>query len=611
MTRPFAVLTIAVATSVAIVAQQSPARDAAARPSPGTSMISGTVVSDDAERRPIRMATMTLNGSPLPTAHLVTTDENGAFAFRDLPAGRYLLSASKPGYLSMEYGAKRTNGTGVPVVVGAGEQATVPMRLPKGGVIAGTIRGADGEPAPTASVRLMRYSTNTNGDRVLNISGSGWRTTVVTDDLGSYRFYGLAPGDYYVAALPQFSGSNARQLTSADFDWAGRALSASAQVSQPPPAGQPSSYSPVLYPGVTDSAAATSVTISGAEEHVGIDFSLQYVPTATITGTILDPDGLPPQVAQANMLNPAQPVFLVSPVFIRPGPDGKFSTSGVLPGQYVLAARGSAHGTGGVAGPLLYWASLDVAVDGRDITNLDVKLQPSMSVTGRVVFDGADAKPPDDPSKVRVSLSLVQSGTTVSLGALDGKMNADGTFAIPGVSPGRYRLDAFLPAAPGTTSAWTLRSSMVNGLDSLDYPFDMRPGASVTDTVVRFTDRPTEINGTLVDQAGRPAPQYFIVVFSADRTFWMPRSRRVRSLRPGNTGSFKITGLPPGEYFVCALTDLEPAQLYTSAFLEPLMASSYKIALAEGEKKTQDLKLARTPAPAAAASPRTTARAPR
>jgi hypothetical protein len=49
--------------------------------------------------------------------------------------------------------------------------------------------------------------------------------------------------------------------------------------------------------------------------------------------------------------------------------------------------------------------------------------------------------------------------------------------------------------------------------------------------------------------------------------------------------------LPAGDYYVCALTDLDPSDLYDPAFLDQLAPVSFKITLADGEKKVQNLKL--------------------
>ena len=61
-----------------------------------------------------------------------------------------------------------------------------------------------------------------------------------------------------------------------------------------------------------------------------------------------------------------------------------------------------------------------------------------------------------------------------------------------------------------------LKSIAINGRDLADVPIDLKPGERVTDVVVTFTDRVTEISGTLLDAAGRPAPGYYVVLFSTD-----------------------------------------------------------------------------------------------
>ena len=62
--------------------------------------------------------------------------------------------------------------------------------------------------------------------------------------------------------------------------------------------------------------------------------------------------------------------------------------------------------------------------------------------------------------------------------------------------------------------------------------------------------------------------------------------------RPASDGKYRLPGLPPGDYYVAALTEFEPSDMYDASFLEQLIPASFKITLAEGEKKTQDLRLA-------------------
>ena len=95
----------------------------------------------------------------------------------------------------------------------------------------------------------------------------------------------------------------------------------------------------------------------------------------------------------------------------------------------------------------------------------------------------------------------------------------------------------------------------------------------------------------MIDGAGRPAPGYPIVVFSTDRRYWTFGSRRIQQSRPASDGQYRISGLPAGEYYVCAATEVTALELYTPEFLEQLVAGSFKITLGDGEKKRQDMKL--------------------
>jgi len=53
--------------------------------------------------------------------------------------------------------------------------------------------------------------------------------------------------------------------------------------------------------------------------------------------------------------------------------------------------------------------------------------------------------------------------------------------------------------------------------------------------------------------------------------------------------------LPPGDYLLAAVSELQPDDFADPAFLEMLVPGSVKISLAEGEKKTQDVMLAGAP----------------
>lgn len=262
---------------------------------------------------------------------------------------------------------------------------------------------------------------------------------------------------------------------------------------------------------------------------------------------------------------------------------------------------------GGALSGATLWASQEVNVQGRDIPDISLRLQPGMTVSGRIVYQGTPQSTPVDPARSRISLSTMPTGGAqmdLVMSMMQSSMatvSADGTFTVKGVMPGKYRVTVFAPGMlfnqqiPGAGDGWTLKSAVLNGRDVADLPFEVKPGEDAAEVVVTFTDRPTELSGSVLDQTGRAIGNFPIVVFSTDRAYWTLASRRVQLVRPSTDGKFKTTSLPPGEYYVCAVTDADETGLYDPAFLQLLVAGAFKITLADGEKKTQDLKLAGGP----------------
>jgi hypothetical protein len=131
-------------------------------------------------------------------------------------------------------------------------------------------------------------------------------------------------------------------------------------------------------------------------------------------------------------------------------------------------------------------------------------------------------------------------------------MREDGTFRIAGVTGSRRIV--LQQAPPG----WYLRSAMVNGVDAHTTPFDFGlEERTVRDVEVVLASDGATLAGHAVDADGAAVADYSIVVFSTDRNQWFPLSQRLKAGRPSQDGSFRIEGLPPGEYWATAVDRLE------------------------------------------------------
>jgi len=597
--------------ALAWLAAQQTTRDTPS-PSAGTGVVSGTVITDEQPGKPIRRALVTLAPMGQGSATTVVTDDAGRFAFAGIVAGRYTLNATRPGYSSGSYGATRPARSGTPLQVGNDQSIrNLVVRIWRGAVITGTIRDQNGEPLPSARVSLAKYVYAVqNGQRTLQQTGGA----ATTDDRGVYRIFGIAPGEYFVQLGVPISLGSLRLTTDQSVQSALQAgRGGSAEIVE----GPPMTFAPVFYPGTTSISSATPITVAAGEERLGIDMQLQLVPTARIEGVVVNPDGSPAPGAQLSVVgtepignNEMSAMSNLAAMFgNRPRPDGSFSIPGIAPGQYTVVARTGSIGRmptapGAPAAPATgappaMWATSEVIVSGQDINGLRLQLEPGVTVSGRVAFESAGNAPPD-PSAMRITLSPILTGGAVAPVAQPVQPDAQGNFSVSNVTPGRYRFTATPSAARGagpgavqpSLSGWALKSAAVKGRETLDAGLDVRPGDGVTDVILTLTNHPTTVSGVLQDGSGRPAPDYFIILYSADRAFWTPPSRRVVMAHPGSDGRFAFRNVPAGDYLLAAATDVDQGEWMDPAFLSQFVPASIRISVAEGETKTQDIRIA-------------------
>jgi uncharacterized protein (DUF2141 family) len=545
----------------------------------GSATLSGTVVSDDAEARPVRHARVTCSAPELTGGLTAITDDRGGFTCARLPAGRYTVRVSRDGWVPTVYGAKRALRPGTPVPVGAGQHVTVVIRLMRGAVITGALIDESGQPAIGASVVALR-SMMQNGERHLVDAG----TPSTTDDRGVYRIYGLPPGDYIVRAAP--SSASLLQDVQATTDLDVRHARAAAANSPVPP-DRRVAFAPTYFPGTPSSLQASPIPLRPSEERSEVDFALQLVATARVDGTVTMPDGSPASASTQITLMPSGQARLADAPLeglktTRAGSDGTFAFAGVPPGTYTVLAR--------AATPGVVWGSTEIGVDGERISGLVLPLQPGLTIAGQVRVDGSGGSPPFDVTTIKIAAEPVQSIGDVALAPAPTAVDRSGRFVVNGVTPGQYRLTATIPAA-GRSRGWMVRSAIANGLDTLDVPLTIAPGANVSDAVLTLTDRSAEIAGVLQDTAGRPASDYTIVVFSADPALWLPRARRIQATRPAADGAFAFRTLPAGDYLVGVVDDVESGEWFDPAFLQRLAPAAIHLTLADGERKTQNITL--------------------
>jgi len=571
----------------------------------GAGIIAGTVVSFE-NGRPVRFATVTLSGSNGQGEFRATTDDAGGFSFRDLSAGTFRLSVSKSGFLDARYGQTRpgTNTPGTPIRLAAGQRLEK-LKLPisRGGAIVGTVLDDHGDPAFQATVDVMRW-TVTDGSAALETVQSQQ-----TDDRGMYRVSRLPPGRYVVRAIPD---------ERATLDAGGNPLTMG--------------YAPVFHPSSPSISGAVVITVGLGDERSSVDIQLALVPRTRVAGVVVDADGKPASAA-VELVDHALPGADVVVQSAHTDDNGRFAFEGVAPGAYTVeASTGTQHemafhgrislkkGSTGSDFTIQYdrlfsakewqivtadktpgieketgaapepprWAEEDLSLTGAPLQDLRLTLQPGRSVSGRVTFNGS-SPPSALQSPLIVQFERISGRADgESRGAATAKVARDGTFTMPDLVPGRYHVDL---GADGVPDPWTLASAMAGGRDTLDSWLDVPSDRDVRDLAINLRDRMPDLSGALIDPANQAITGYTVVVFPVDESLWTAGERRIRSVVPSSDGRYTFASLPAGAYRVAVITDGGADQIPDPDFLRSIAGASVSITIADGEKRTQDLRI--------------------
>src|SRR4029079_2249041 len=214
------------------------------QPKTGTARLRGRVLAVD-NGGPVRRAQVRIMSQDI-GSKTAMTDADGRYEFRDLPAGRFNLSAAKAGYVTIQYGQTRPFESGKTIDLSEGQvMEKADISMPRGSAISGRVVDEFGDPVADAIINAMR-SVWSGGKRRLQPTGR----TAMTNDLGQFRIYGLSPGDYYVSATSRLGEMMAMEFAMANV--MGGAAGAGGPVGSNPNSG----YAPTYFPGTVNGAEA-------------------------------------------------------------------------------------------------------------------------------------------------------------------------------------------------------------------------------------------------------------------------------------------------------------------------------------------------------------------
>jgi hypothetical protein len=522
----------------------------------GTAVLSGRVVAADTGK-PLRRALVRASSQETPQGRSVSTDPDGRWQLKNLPAGSYRVSVSKGGYVDIAYGQLRPFEAGKVLELADGQTIEkLDVTLPRAGVITGRVLDEFGEPLTGARVQPMRYRY-AGGQRRLTPVAFG----DTTDDIGQFRLHGLSPGEYFVSAQMQ-----AGLMFGQSDDRVG--------------------YGTTYFPGTAVQTEAQRVSVALGRETSQINITMATSRIATISGNAVSATGRPvtrgilmltSNIGAANMVSMGTSLK----------PDGSFLFSNVSPGEYRVQVQHTPNadevvvlGSGGAPGTES--GSVSLTVTGNDITGLTIVTSPGATASGRVIFEGA-AKPPIAPAALNINATPVEFGMMMMGG--NARIRDDWTFEATGLTE-RRRFRVINPP-PG----WYFKSASHDSSDITDTGIDFKEGQQVAGIDIVLTQRVTDVSGAVQDSRARPITDFVVVAFSTDNTRWGFGTRFVRTVRPNQEGRYSLKGLPPDEYYLIALDYLEQGEEGDPEQLEKWKANATRITLADGEPKSLTLKL--------------------
>ncbi|HKR11466.1 MAG TPA: hypothetical protein VJT15_05375 [Pyrinomonadaceae bacterium] len=398
-------------------------------------VVSGRVTLDGKTAASVEVVLLTESNDRRTELAKASTDAEGRFRLNVEQAGRYRVMPLAPAYVS-----SNPQSVAKVITVAPGDEIKeIDFSLVLGGVITGQVRAPDGRPVIAERLSVTPIAQPGQSRASLDLPGS----ILETDDRGVYRIFGLPPGRYLVSA-----------------GTASESVAANAS-------GRRSSYARTFHPNVTEESQATTIEVAAGGEVPNVDIALVRRPDGfAVSGRIVDARSNQPlsgapfgyAAARANGRVSGAPLH-----DLRADAKGEFLIEKVTPGRYMLFVTANNENAA-------YSEMLPFEVTSADVTGLELRAEQGSSVSGVVVVEGVT-----DVSVLRklagVSLGNILYQPELLMTAQQMPVvNADGTFRLNGLRPGKLRVANSTQRLPRGFSVLRVERDGIAQRDGLDIP---------------------------------------------------------------------------------------------------------------------------------------------
>jgi len=485
------------------------------------------------------------------------SDRAGHFSISGMKPGLYLVVPERPGFVFV-----RQSGP-VPATVlalKAGQHITDQrVEMTACGFVSGRVVDDNGDPIQGAYLRLQAAPPDTDFVNPFAVPLQNY-----TDDRGEFRMV-VSPGKYYLQAVPL----NYRAM----MDIRGGAVTATPYVA-------------TYYPNTQSMGEASAIQVKPGQEVASLEIRLAHarlpVPGGGAMGTLSIggmatgmPDGARATVSLLRAIQNAGAMQMFRGGMVDP--QGKFLVGGLPPGSYKVFAQYSA---GKVR---LQSEMVEVQLTGADVSNLQLRLAPGEDLGGSLEFAG-EAPGAAPPHKIAVKLESVESGGPAAGETSPAEMGKDGSFRIPTVFPGRYRLRVE-PLPEGTF----IRSVTLDraAVDEAGFALSRGGGSRLKIILSRNAG---QVSGKVLDHDGAPLTSPLAAVL-----VWNDAAQVRPEHNPVADSRYVLKNLRPGKYRLLAVDAFDFTNLAGAndpdEFAKALLAAAEEIEVGEGARMAKDLKV--------------------